>query len=328
MKQWEDKRFFLKEEDYLGYRTTMGEIFRRDHYEEDYLTGADGTRLHYYRIPHMRPQAVIVISHGFCEFVHKYEEMIEYYHRLGYVVYYLDHRGHGFSERTVEAMDLVHVKHWQDYVSDLGIFLRDVVRKENPDRRVFLFGHSMGGAIAAAVLEREPGLVDAAVLSSPMMEMSVGKHKPWFVKALTGFCCLTGRGTQMGPGNRGFDGKPVYETSSAQSKARYDYFFDWRLRVPEYTTYGGSNSWIREALRLGDYVRKHADRVQVPVLLWQAGQDSLVVPAGQELFAERSAQTRLVRFDRSKHEIFNAFEDERLAYYGIVFHFLEEQVNA
>ena len=51
----------------------------------------------------------------------------------------------------------------------------------------------------------------------------------------------------------------------------------------------------------------------------------MVMPKGQEIFVERSGNTRMVRYKDSKHEIFNATPEIRDAYYREIFTFLEEQ---
>ena len=62
----------------------------------------------------------------------------------GYAVYALDHRGHGRSDGERIKVDDFH-----DYVTDLKTFF-NIVRKENPKRKIFLIGHSMGSAISLA----------------------------------------------------------------------------------------------------------------------------------------------------------------------------------
>lgn len=65
----------------------------------------------------------------------KYYEMIYYFAKAGYSVYMVEHRGHGFSERSVSDMSMVTVNSFDDYVSDLDMFIREIVMKrEGADR--------------------------------------------------------------------------------------------------------------------------------------------------------------------------------------------------
>ena len=72
-------------------------------------------------------------------------------------------------------------------------------------------------------------------------------------------------------------------------------------------------------------IARNADKVKIPVLLCQAGKDTMVRPEGQEYFAEHSKNTRLIRFPESKHELFTATYDIMLPYYKEVFDFYAEK---
>lgn len=161
----------------------------------------------------------------------------------------LEHRGHGFSQRYVQDPDRVYVKSYQEYVSDLKAFLDQVVRKEMRSRNMFLFAHSMGGAIGALFLEEYPSYFKKAVLSSPMMQMNFGKIPEWEVKFLVFWSRIAHWNTGYVPGQHGFDGSYGFEGSSCLSKARYDYVFRLRKEVPEYTTYGGTYAWTRASIQ-------------------------------------------------------------------------------
>ena len=65
-------------------------------------------------------------------------------------------------------------------------------------------------------------------------------------------------------------------------------------------------------------------KVKAKVLLFQAGNDPLVEPSGQLRFARKASDVRIVRYEKSKHEIFNATEEIRRDYYARIFRFLEE----
>jgi acylglycerol lipase len=68
--------------------------------------------------------------------------MADYFVSRGYAVYAPDHRGHGRSDG-----ERVYVEQFSDYVDDLKTFF-DIVRGENPGKKIFLVGHSMGSVIA------------------------------------------------------------------------------------------------------------------------------------------------------------------------------------
>lgn len=183
----------ITEEKYNEELTRCVLPFIRLNFEDGYMKSADGTRIHYGYVTTPVAKAAIVISHGFTECMPKYYEMIYYFAKAGYSVYMVEHRGHGFSERSVSDMSMVTVNSFDDYVSDLDMFIREIVMKREGRRPLYLYGHSMGGAIAALYLEKHPEVFTKAVLSSPMIEMLYGNFSHFAVEAiLLSQVCLTG----------------------------------------------------------------------------------------------------------------------------------------
>lgn len=291
--------------------------------KEGFIHSGDGTRLHYYQAIHPQEKAAVVFCHGFCEFAGKYHEIMYYFYQMGYSIFFLEHRGHGFSQRYVEDWDRVYVKSYQEYVDDLKAFTDQIVRTEMRGKKLFLFAHSMGGAIGALFLEQNPSYFQKAVLSSPMMQMNFGKIPEWEVKLLVFWSRIARWNTGYVPGQHGFDGVYSFDTSSCLSRARYDYVFWMRKKIPEYTTYGGTYAWTRASIQATKDIANNAEKVKIPVLLFQAGRDSMVRPEGQQYFADHAKHVRMVKYEDSKHEIFNATEEIRKAYYREMFVFYE-----
>ena len=78
------------------------------------------------------------------------------------------------------------------------------------------------------------------------------------------------------PGQKGFDHVYVFETSSSTSEPRYAYIFNQREQVPQYTSYGGTYAWTRASIKATKQIARDAGKVQIPVLLCQAGRDTMV----------------------------------------------------
>ena len=97
----------ITEEKYNEKLTRYVLPFIRLNFEDGYMKSADGTRIHYGYVATPAPKAAIVISHGFTECMPKYYEMIYYFAKAGYAVYMVEHRGHGYSDRSVSDMSQV-----------------------------------------------------------------------------------------------------------------------------------------------------------------------------------------------------------------------------
>ena len=117
----------ITEEKYNEELTRYVLPFIRLNFEDGYMKSADGTRIHYGYVTTPVAKAAIVISHGFTECMPKYYEMIYYFAKAGYSVYMVEHRGHGFSDRSVSDISMVTVNSFDDYVSDLDMFIREIV---------------------------------------------------------------------------------------------------------------------------------------------------------------------------------------------------------
>ncbi len=112
-------------------------------HREGYFKGYQDFNIYYQCwLPEGDTRAVLLVAHGFAEHSGRYGNVVNHFVPKGYPVYALDHRGHGRSDG-----ERVQVEHFSDYTRDLKTFF-DIVRKENPDDKIFLVGHSMGSAIS------------------------------------------------------------------------------------------------------------------------------------------------------------------------------------
>lgn len=311
-----------------GFAAWMkGEVepFLKKHCRDGYLQSRDGLSIHYNRYRLEGAEKCVVISHGFCEFAEKYNEMIYYLLQEGYSVYIPEHRGHGYSNRTAGDPEMVHVKNYEEYVADFVRFVESVVIPREAHR--VLFAHSMGGAIGILTLEQHPGLFEAAILSSPMCGMQTGKFPHIAAKLLAGFYCLIGKGKTYASvaGQNGFCEEPDFEGSSCVSKGRYRYVFEKRLTDPHYHTYGGSYAWVYAGIRACERLMKKGAlaQIDIPILLFAAGHDHMVDNDALERFVERTKKTELIFLPDAKHEIFHADDKTRKKYYDEIFLFLK-----
>ncbi|NMS90108.1 alpha/beta hydrolase [Clostridioides difficile] len=90
------------------------------------------------------PKAVIQISHGMAETAQRYEHFAKELTKNGYIVYINDHRGHGKTAKTIENVGhLAEKEGFRCLVEDMHT-LTNIIKKENENLPIYLFGHSMG----------------------------------------------------------------------------------------------------------------------------------------------------------------------------------------
>ncbi len=274
-------------------------------------------------------KGTILISHGFTESCLKYEEVIYYFLQNGYSVVMPEYRGFGHS-RTEKEHDIAntptHVRSFADYLKDLNDTVTHVLVPNFP-KPYFLFGHSMGGAIAAAYLEQHPNVFQKAILSSPMLEISRGNFSKSMAKALTSAFCCTGQAKRFLPGQHPFSSDWDFEHSSASCEERYRYYLNQQKSRPLLQNAGSSNGWARTCLFACDELLrpKNCAKVQAKVLLFQAEWDSLVLPKAQQTFIDRIPDGELIVVPRTKHEIYRAKDDILPYYWSAIFTFLSDK---
>ncbi len=258
------------------------------------------------------PCGAVLISHGFMETADKYYELIYYFLRAGYHVCVPEHCGHGRSYRMVpgEDLSLVHVDTYERYVEDLHT-VADYAAALWPELPLYLFAHSMGGGIGAALAAEYPDLFAGVILNAPMIRPDTN-GVPWGIaKALCRFFCAIGKERDYVMGHHPYTGHEKFENSAAACRERFDYYQEKREANPLFQMSAVSYQWLRQAVRLHEYLIGPAiDRIRAPVLLLQAEEETFVSNAQEEVFIQRlvarhgSGSATLCRIPASHHEIF------------------------
>lgn len=321
------KDLILREQDYEDVMRRTVEPFLLARRTELRLEREPGREL--YCVRYLAEDAVgaVVISHGFTETAEKYEEIIYYFLKQKYHVYMPEHCGHGHSYRLADDLSLVHVDSYRRYADDL-LAVAHLAQRAQPELPLFLYGHSMGGGIAAAVLAQRPELFSKAVLSSPMIRPLTGGI-PWpLARAAASVLCLAGKAKDYVPGQHAFDGKETFEDSAATCRERFEFYQKKRNAQPLYQMSGASCGWLREAGRLNSFLRRKGWRqIETPLLIFQAENDGFVSAAEQVRFAEKikkagRTSAKLIYLPGTRHEIFNSPSQALLKYWRTIFQFL------
>lgn len=329
----------FEDEQYTEFMHTEMPAWLQEHVEGAQFPGYDGNPLQYYHTRDVNgaPKGTIVMLHGFCGYFRKYHEVLYDFWEKGYDVYFLEQRGHGLSYRSVPEKDRVDVGDFDEYVEDLWSLMQQiVVRGHEALRRsadgasarlpLILYGHSMGGCVATMFLEKYPDFFDAGILSSPMLKINYG-FPDWQVDLLGKGSKVLKWDDRFMPGQGDFDGMPDFENSGATSRARYDYTFQGRIDPASdgaYTMNGGTYRWGRAAMKATSGIAQKEDRIQIPILILQAGKDNFVDNSAENRLRRNAQNAKIARFPEAKHEIYNADPKSLERYYRVIFRFLDE----
>ena len=117
-----------------------------------------------YTAPGAAPRAVIQISHGMCEYIGRYQALIDFFTARGFVVAGNDHLGHGASAAGGEYGHFADKNGYRCLLADLKT-MNAALRQRYPGLPLVLYGHSMGSFFARWYAELWPDTIDGLILS-------------------------------------------------------------------------------------------------------------------------------------------------------------------
>ncbi len=129
-------------------------------------TDKDNVVLNVYKwIPQGAPKAALQIAHGMTETVLRYDEFAKFLNEQGFIVYGHDHRGHGLTAPSKEDLGFLGEENGFEWLVNDVYELTELIKKENPNIPVILFGHSMGSFVSQRYLELHGDEIDGIILS-------------------------------------------------------------------------------------------------------------------------------------------------------------------
>lgn len=232
------------------------------------------------------PKAILLVVHGFAEHSGRYMNIVNHFVPKGYMVYGLDHRGHGRSEGLRG-----YVEQFSYYLDDLKTFF-DIIRSEHGDAKIFIVGHSMGGTIATAYAVEHQDEFDGLILSGAGLKMGNGSLRLLFplVRILSLF--LPKMGITI-----------IDASTISQDEAVVEAYINDPLVY-----------WGKIRARLGSELATVMQKlphqmlkIALPILIMHGTADRLVDPEGSKVLYEKvgSEDKTLKLYDGFYHEIFN-----------------------
>ena len=208
----------------------------------------------------------VVLVHGYAEHSGRYDHLGRALAAGGAPAWAMDLRGHGRSEgprANIERLE------WA--LADLD----QLVDRAGPD--AVMFGHSLGGALAAAFAVTRPGKLRGLILSAPALHLAARpRWQVWPVRALA--AVAPGAGVaRVRPEGLSHDPR-VVEAFATDPLA-------WHGRAPART--------VIEMYRAGRLAKRGAAGLTVPLLLIHGEEDPIVpVSSSREFFGALTVPDR------------------------------------
>ncbi len=263
------------------------------HHETTFQT-ADNLQLHeQWWQPEENIKAVVTIVHGLHEHSGRYRHVAEYLVQHGYAVRTFDLRGHGKSQGKRG-----YTPSFDHFLDDLEIFLNHT-RKWQPDKPLFLLGHSMGGGIVTYyVISRNPKLTGvlltgAAIKTSNDFSPMLIRISKWIGKLFPKLATIK------------LDSN--YVSSDPKVVERY--------KTDPLNYNGGTIARTgAEIIRANREIQSSMESFSLPVLIMHGTFDRLTDPEGSVQLYNRAASRdkELKLYNGFYHEILNEPEKEKV----------------
>ena len=263
-------------------------------HQEGYLKGVRDTDIYYqYWLPESEPKAILLVVHGLAEHSGRYMNVVNHLVPSGYAVYGIDHIGHGKSDG-----ERVYVERFQDYTKTLKKYF-DMIREWQPEKPIFLIGHSMGGLISAAYLLEHQGELSGAVLSGPGIKVPDNiSQATIFVGKLLSIIMPKAGLIQL----------------DAEGVSRDPKVVDAYINDPLVYTGKTTARLCAELLKTTQRVTDQATKIRLPIMIVQGSGDKLVDPSGAQLLYDLvGSEDKVIKiYDGFYHEVFNEPEHEQV----------------
>lgn len=258
---------------------------------EGYFKAVRDSNIYYQAwLPDGEVRAAVLIVHGLGEYSGRYLNVVNHMVPLGYALYGFDLYGHGKSDGQREF-----VRSFEDYTQTVTEY-KAMVKSWQPDKPLFILGHSMGGLIVTYYLLDHSEEFRGAVISAPSVVIPSGISKGTIFAGKI----LSKIAPKMGV--MGLDANGV----SRDPKVVEAYVNDPMVFHGK-TTARLSSELLNAMMRVSEEMEK----ITVPFIAVQGSQDYLVNPDGTKMLNERasSKDKTLKVYEGLFHEVFN--EPER-----------------
>ena len=261
-------------------------------YNNGTFTCDRGTRIYYQSwLPEGDVYGVLLVVHGIAEHSGRYMNVVNHFVNKGYAVYGYDHPGHGKSEGK-----RVYIRRFNHFISVLKMYT-EMVKAWQPDKKIFLVGHSMGGLISTVFLIDYQDFFTGAVLSGSAVKIpaSISQGTVLLGKMLS--FLAPGAGLV----------KLDYDGICSDPEVVKAYVDDPLVCKGKTTArLAAEMVWAIEK------VGRDSGRIRLPVLIMHGTADKVVDPESSKMLHDSVSSTdkELVLFDGLMHEIFNELKKE------------------
>lgn len=238
--------------------------------------------IHYQYFLGNESNAIIIFIHGLGEHLGRIERWAQSFSPYNYTFCIMDLPGHGrsFGQRG-------YIRKISDFYDLIDLFIEQV-KSDFPDKPIILYGHSMGGNIAANyVLKRNPS-IKALILSSPWIELSI---KPNIIQFYLGKLMYK-----------------IYPKYHDHTRLNPNFI----SRIPEEVALYKNDPLVHGRITpalffplffKGKKLLFNASKIKIPTLIFHGTADQLTSPDASKKFASNHSNIEFKSYEGGYHEL-------------------------
>lgn len=242
--------------------------------------------------PEAKSRAVICLIHGFQEHSSRYAHVAKYLTENGFTLLTFDLRGHGKSEGRRG-----HIPSYEALLDDISILEKEA-QQRFPGKKIFLYGHSLGGNLALNYVLRRQPKIDGVIATGTWLKLA---YDPSPLKIALARIMNKLIPSLTSPS--GLDTKAVSKDPAMVRAYENDPLIHNRISAHTYLS-------IVEA---GKWALSHAGEFTFPLLIMHGGDDRITSAAASREFANQvSGNCTYKLWPGLYHEIHNEPEQEKV----------------
>ncbi|KAF7119272.1 hypothetical protein RHSIM_Rhsim13G0121600 [Rhododendron simsii] len=261
-----------------------------------------------------RLRGLVAIVHGFnCESSWLFELTAVAIAKAGFVVCALDLQGHGYSDGLPG-----HVPSIRPVVEDC-IRVFDSARAEHPKLPAFLFGESLGGAIAILVCLKQRREWSGLIVSGAMCGVSTKVKPVWPLEELLPVAAFFA---------------PTWKIVITKPPAGKSYKEEWKRKLagksPNRPKCGKPTAATAlEFLRVCEHIKRNCQGLETPLLVVHGGEDRVCDPNSAKLVYESAASKdkSLRIFPDMWHQFIGEPNESVEMVFGTILSWIEERTH-
>ncbi len=247
----------------------------------------------------------ILILPGRATSLETFDNVVEALQERGYTIWGFDWRGQGLSTREIGRRG--YIDSYETYLNDLDLFIRTFLKTDYVNRPIVILGQSMGGHLALRYMAENPGVVDGAILTAPMLDIKTGVYSRRAASWLSNFMTWLGFGKtylfqqeKYNPVTQPFEGNML-----THNQELFYYHRHLQIENPDIVVGGVTYGWIKATLESVKILNspKFLSRIDVPIKIYVADEEMVVDNCRLEKITNWLSKSELEIIEGTRHQL-------------------------